>query len=122
MVPACCMSSPMHVPPTSKPTMHPIIPPTPLTQPPQELWAKKAPPSQQLVGSYRPQPKIPSEREDPPPRPDQEAEAKLVAAADALGALLLYCHQGFVSNRRQQRAGGLGAVELAQKLRDLVWN
>ena len=86
----------------------------------QELWAKKAPPSQQLVGSYRPQPKIPSECQETPPRPDPEAEVKLVEAADALGALLLYRHQGFVSNCRQQRAGGLGAIELAQTLRALV--
>ena len=33
---------------------------------------------------------------------------------------MVYRHQGFVRNVRQQRAGGLAALELAQTLRTLV--
>lgn len=40
----------------------------------------------------------------------------LVAFADQIGALMLYRHQGFPNSARQLRAGGLGAVALAQAL------
>ena len=54
---------------------------------------------------------------DPGPRPESGA---LTQAADTLGQLMVYRQQGFVRNARQQRAGGLAALELAQKLRVLV--
>ena len=86
----------------------------------QELWSRKAPPSQRFVSSYRMRDRLPALSKEPPARPDLAQEASLTAAADATGALLLYRHQGFVTNSRQQRAGGLAALELAQLLRRLV--
>lgn len=86
----------------------------------QELWCKKASPSLALTGDYIPQPRIPLNPPDPPPRPDPQREATLVAAADAMGALLQYNTQGFIVNQRQRRMGGLAAIELAQNLQHLV--
>ena len=81
------------------------------------------PPSQsQLLACQHHPSKVP--REDgglPPPRPpDKAAVARLVAAADTIGALLQNHHQGFLPNKRQQRMGGLAALELAQAVRQLV--
>lgn len=45
---------------------------------------------------------------------------QLVEAADAVGAVLVYRHQGFLPNTRQLRMGGLAALEMAQTLRHLV--
>ena len=47
---------------------------------------------------------------------------KLVSAADAVGDLLKYTHQGFLANMRMLRMGGLAAIELAQTIRDAVSN
>lgn len=47
--------------------------------------------------------------------------AQLVEAADAVGAVLVYRHQGFLRNKRQLRMGGLAALEMAQTLRHLVY-
>ena len=44
----------------------------------------------------------------------------MVDGADAIGAVLVYRHQGFLPNKRQLRMGGLAALERAQPLRDLV--
>ena len=88
----------------------------------QELWCKKVPPSQsQLLACQHHPSKVP--REDaspPPPLPDKAAVAQLVAAADKIGVLLQNHHQGFLPNKRQQRMGGLAALELAQAVRQLV--
>lgn len=40
--------------------------------------------------------------------------------ADAIGAVLVYRHQGFLPNKRQLRMGGLAVLEMAQTLRHLV--
>ena len=45
---------------------------------------------------------------------------RLVEGADAIGAVLVYRHQGFLPNKRQLRMGGLAALEMAQTLRHLV--
>ena len=45
---------------------------------------------------------------------------RLVDGADAIGAVLVYRHQGFLPNKRQLRMGGLAALEMAQTLRQLV--
>lgn len=45
---------------------------------------------------------------------------QLVEGADAIGAVLLNRHQGFLPNKRQLRMGGLAALEMAQTLRQLV--
>ena len=50
------------------------------------------------------------------PMPPDAALQPLLTLADHLGRLLQYTHQGFMSNQRQQRAAGLAAVELAQRL------
>ena len=88
----------------------------------QELWCKKVPPSQsQLLACQHHPSKVP--REDPgppPPLPDQAAVARLAAAADKIGVLLQNHHQGFLPNKRQQRMGGLAALELVQAVRQLV--
>ncbi|KAK9791186.1 hypothetical protein WJX73_002593 [Symbiochloris irregularis] len=86
----------------------------------KELWCKKAPPSGALTGDYIPQPRIPQDPPEPPPRPNAQQEAALVAAADSLGKLLQYRTQGFIVNRRQHRMGGLAAIELAQAVKHLV--
>ncbi len=57
---------------------------------------------------------------DPLPHPDAAAAAQLCKAADAIGTRMQYSHQGFLPNVRQQRAGGLAAIELAQTVRQLV--
>ena len=67
-----------------------------------------------------PQPRIPQNAPDPPPRPNASREATLVAAADSAGALLQYNTQGFIVNKRQRRMGGLAAIELAQSVQHLV--
>ena len=45
---------------------------------------------------------------------------QLVEGADAIGAVLLNRHQGFLPNKRQLRMGGLATLEMAQTLRQLV--
>jgi len=45
---------------------------------------------------------------------------RLVAAADAVGEMLKYSHQGFLANIRMLRMGGLAAIELAQTIRVAV--
>ncbi len=86
----------------------------------KELWCKKGPPSGAFVEAYRAamQPQRPdwaSARPRPPP--PRAALDPLLAAADALGALVQYRHRGFLPNARQRRAAGLAALELAQLLR-----
>ena len=49
-----------------------------------------------------------------------EQVQQLVDAADAVGAVIVYRHQGFLPNKRQLRMGGLAALEMAQTLRHLV--
>lgn len=49
-----------------------------------------------------------------------EQVQQLVDAADAVGAVIVYRHQGFLPNKRQLRMGGLAALEMAQTLRRLV--
>ena len=86
----------------------------------QEAWCKKGPPSQQLLATYRPQPALPRKPPPRPPPPSPALVVELIRAADALGRLLQYNHQGFLANVRQQRMGGLAAIELAQTVRHLV--
>jgi len=66
--------------------------------------------------------RVPSEEEPtaPPPLPDREQTARLLEAADRMGELLQNRHQGFLPNKRQQRMGGLAAIELAQAVKALV--
>ena len=45
---------------------------------------------------------------------------QLIEGADAIGAVLVNRHQGFLPNKRQLRMGGLAALEMAQTLRQLV--
>lgn len=70
--------------------------------------------------SLQPSLKAASGARERPPRPDAAAVASLCKAADAIGTRMQYSHQGFLPNARQQRAGGLAAIELAQTLRQLV--
>lgn len=88
----------------------------------QELWCKKVPPSQAQVPACQLQHLTPpaGDSDESSPLPDLALTAKLTEAADALGVLLQNRHQGFLHNRRQQRMGGLAAIELAQKVRQLV--
>lgn len=64
-------------------------------------WCKKAPPSPsfvrnyaRFVATYRIVPR------DPLPDPDWPQLEPLFRTADALGSVLLYRHQGFLSNPR----------------------
>lgn len=70
--------------------------------------------------SLQPSLKASSGARERPPQPDAAAVASLCKAADAIGTRMQYSHQGFLPNVRQQRAGGLAAIELAQTLRQLV--
>ena len=70
--------------------------------------------------SLQPSLKAGSGTRERPPQPDAAAVASLCKAADAIGTRMQYSHQGFLPNVRQQRAGGLAAIELAQTLRQLV--
>lgn len=86
----------------------------------QELWCKKGAPTAELLGAIRLEPPLPVTPPLPPPRPPAAVLERLTGPGDAVGALLQYHHQGFMANRRQQRMGGLAAIELAQALRHLV--
>jgi hypothetical protein len=86
----------------------------------KELWCKKGPPSGAFVEAYHAamQPQRPDwAAPRPRPPPPRAALDPLLAAADALGALVQYRHRGFLPNARQRRAAGLAALELAQLLR-----
>lgn len=86
----------------------------------KELWAKKGPPTAELVAHYTPQPPLPSSLPLPPPRPSIEIRIQLTSTADKIGRLLQNNHQGFHPNVRQQRASGFAALELAQQVRKLL--
>jgi hypothetical protein len=86
----------------------------------QELWCKKGAPTAELLAAIRLEAPLPVTPALPPPRPPAALLARLTGPADAVGRLLQYRHQGFMANRRQQRMGGLAALELAQALRHLV--
>ena len=45
---------------------------------------------------------------------------KLVSVADDVGEMMKYTHQGFLTNVRMLRMGGLAAIDLAQTLRSAV--
>ncbi|GAB4814575.1 hypothetical protein N2152v2_001621 [Parachlorella kessleri] len=87
----------------------------------KELWCKKAPPGPAFVEQYRHtmQPH-PNWNAPKPPAPPAELLDPLLCAADALGLLVQYTHQGFLPNARQQRMAGLAALEFAQTLAKLV--
>jgi hypothetical protein len=78
------------------------------------------PPTAQLLSEYKLQELPPGRLGQPPPAPAAADIARLIAAADAIGKLLQYRHQGFLPNRRQQRMAGLAAVEIAQAVKHLV--
>ncbi|DBA80252.1 hypothetical protein WJX79_002480 [Trebouxia sp. C0005] len=90
--------------------LHPIF---------KEQWCKKAPPTHEMILRYVMQPPFPSD----PPRitpADKKQVKQLIEGADAIGAVLVNRHQGFLPNKRQLRMGGLAALEMAQTLRQLV--
>lgn len=88
----------------------------------KELWCKKAPPGPDFVAHYRlaMQPQHPNWAAPKPSPPPAAQLAPLLAAADALGQLVQYSHQGFLPNVRQQRMAGLAAIEFAQALRQMM--
>ena len=87
----------------------------------QELWCKKVPPSTSQFSHCRHNhPSLPDTDPQPPPLPNRQEVARLLATADEIGLLLQNQHQGFLPNKRQQRMGGLAAIELAQAVRHLV--
>lgn len=86
----------------------------------KELWAKKGPPTAELIAQYTPQPMLPMSPPVPPPRPDKEAVTLLSFYADRLGDLLQNDHQGFMYNTRLQRAAGFAAIELAQTIQGVI--
>jgi tetratricopeptide (TPR) repeat protein len=86
----------------------------------KELWAKKGPPTAELIAQYTPQPLLPMSPPLPPPRVDTEALTRLCVYADRLGDLLQNNHQGFMYNTRLQRAAGFAAIELAQTMRGVI--
>ncbi|PSC68513.1 suppressor of RPS4-RLD 1-like isoform X1 [Micractinium conductrix] len=88
----------------------------------KELWCKKGPPSAEFVAMYRSimQPQHPNWSAPRPPPPPRAALLPLLQAADAVGQLVQYSHQGFLPNRRQQRMAGLAALEFAQALHQLA--
>jgi hypothetical protein len=86
----------------------------------QELWCKKMPPTAQLLSVYKLQPLPPGGLPPAPPGAAPGDVASLIRRADALGKLLQYRQQGFLTNARQQRMAGLAVIELAQALRHLV--
>ncbi|KAL3144958.1 hypothetical protein ABBQ32_003464 [Trebouxia sp. C0010 RCD-2024] len=90
--------------------LHPIF---------KEQWCKKAPPTHEMIVRYVMQPPFPSEPSTAAPA-DQKQVQQLVDGADAIGAVLVYRHQGFLPNKRQLRMGGLATLEMAQTLRHLV--
>ncbi|EFN60188.1 hypothetical protein CHLNCDRAFT_133703 [Chlorella variabilis] len=88
----------------------------------KELWCKKGPPSGTFVSMYRAimQPQHPNWSAPKPPPPPAEQLGLLLEAADAVGKLVQYSHQGFLPNKRQQRMAGLAAIEFAQALQQLA--
>ncbi|KAK9817859.1 hypothetical protein WJX72_003273 [[Myrmecia] bisecta] len=84
----------------------------------KESWCKKGPPTTELLMHYRMQP--PPRPGPSPPRPSPAILGPLTAEADRIGALLQNRHSGFLPNKRQQRMGGLAAIELAQAVRHLA--
>ncbi|KAL4437434.1 hypothetical protein ABPG75_004573 [Micractinium tetrahymenae] len=88
----------------------------------KELWCKKGPPSAEFVSMYRAimQPQHPNWSATRPAPPPKKLLLPLLEAADAVGQLVQYSHQGFLPNRRQQRMAGLAAIEFAQALQQLV--
>jgi len=90
----------------------------------KEAWCKKLPPSAELVSSYRGQPPLrgPAGAAKRPRGPPPAEVAALVGAADPLGRLIQYRHQGFLPNARQLRAAGLAALELAQTVSRAVFD
>ena len=86
----------------------------------KELWAKKGPPTAELISQYSPQPLLPMSPPVPPPRVDKESLSRLSLYADRLGDLLQNNHQGFMYNTRLQRAAGFAAIELAQTMRGVI--
>jgi hypothetical protein len=86
----------------------------------KELWCKKAAPTDELVATYSRQPPLPRDPPAPPPPPPALEVSELTRLADAFGRLLQNRHQGFMPNLRQQRAAGLGAMELGQALLELI--
>lgn len=77
-------------------------------------WCKKAPPEAGFIRDYAAfvgRANLTSGKQ--PPDPKWSELAPLLATADRLGNVLLYRHQGFLHSRRQLRAAGLAAVELA---------
>ena len=45
----------------------------------------------------------------------------MIQEAGGLGALLQYHAEGYLPNKRQQRAAGLAIIEIAQRLRNGIW-
>jgi hypothetical protein len=88
----------------------------------KEAWCKKLPPSAELLATYKAQPPLPNRTLKRPPPPPAADVTALLGAADPLGRLIQYRHQGFLPNVRQQRAGGLAALELAQQMEQVVAN
>ncbi|GMH35900.1 hypothetical protein BSKO_03768 [Bryopsis sp. KO-2023] len=83
----------------------------------KELWCKKVGPTSRLISSYTLQQPIPASLPAPPPPPPRDSVQALINLADQIGSLLQNHHQGFLPNKRQQRAAGLAVIELAQAVR-----
>ncbi|CAD7704338.1 unnamed protein product [Ostreobium quekettii] len=86
----------------------------------KELWCKKLGPSQELIGSYAMQPTAIEDPSPMPPRQTAKELSPLLSAADLVGSLLQNDYQGFLPNKRQQRAAGCAALELAQAVQDVL--
>ncbi|CAD7702294.1 unnamed protein product, partial [Ostreobium quekettii] len=86
----------------------------------KELWCKKLGPSQELIASYAMQRTVIEDPVPMPARPTAKELAPLLSAADLVGSLLQNDYQGFLPNRRQQRAAGLAALELAQAVQAVL--
>ena len=88
----------------------------------KELWCKKCPPSADFVAMYARimQPQHPDWTAPQPALPPLDTLRPLLAAADAVGALVQYRHQGFLPNRRHHRMAGLAAIEFGQTLAALA--
>ena len=84
----------------------------------KEHWCRRAPPGPALLAAAPPQGLDLAALAARPPRPPPPHDVStLTSAADAVGSLLQYDHQGFLANARTRRAAGLAVIEVAQALR-----
>eukprot|EP00026_Physarum_polycephalum_P002160 Phypoly_transcript_02165.p1 GENE.Phypoly_transcript_02165~~Phypoly_transcript_02165.p1 ORF type:complete len:924 (+),score=154.83 Phypoly_transcript_02165:113-2884(+) len=85
----------------------------------KEGWCKRNHPA--TLSKYKSQPPLNPKIPDVSPVAPSPDEKILIQEAGILGALLQYHAEGYLPNKRQQRAAGLAIIEIAQRLRNGIW-